>query len=215
VGVGEIPHLCVDRHSPLPRPIYILGMLGNLERVVVYRSDDDGQTWRTAHPGLYEPHATLAFRTCAVRGRELWVSYSPRPPKNNRALFASYLILRGSHDGGVTYDRNMVISDGPQGMFYGLEQMTVTDSGALVVVYYQGFDRGPATLMRAVSTDDGRTWVHTALAQTGMFSTSQDYKQGWVGDYIGLTSAGPWVYLAYGDNSTGSPQVHFTRWPAP
>jgi hypothetical protein len=35
----------------------------------------------------------------------------------------------------------------------------------------------------------------------------------WIGDYIGVTSAGGTLYVAFTDNSTGKGHIHFVRVP--
>jgi hypothetical protein len=75
----------------------------------------------------------------------------------------------------------------------------------LHVVYYEALAAGMlAHLALATSADKGVTWSRTTLvAETGTYTDNAN-STAWLGDYIGLSASGTWVYAIYTDNTTPS-----------
>jgi hypothetical protein len=199
---------CADPASA-SSPVYAVASSGS-GGVFIYKSVDDGTTWGAAGANLVSGGTVFQDSTCAVAApNDVWVLYpfGAMPTQPGFTTPADSVRLAHSTDGAATWATKITISDTNSPDSYLLPQMARSASGHLHAVWYQGPVNGAATFTHAVSTDDGATWMRTAVRMSGTFITDRA-SPSWLGDYIGIFAAGTGIYVDYGDNSAANQRDH-------
>jgi hypothetical protein len=153
--------------------------------------------------------------TCAVHGSDVWIVYGTgqAAPSSATDAPASAVEVVHSASGGATFDAPVTVSDGATGTQYLFPRLARDPSGKLEVVYYQGTTSAPVTLTRATS-DAGGAWSTSSLGGAGTFTLDRTIAS-WLGDMLGLASAGGSAFISYTDNSAGKADVRFVKVAAP
>ena len=190
-------------------PVYAVASSGS-GGIFIYKSVDDGVTWSAPAGNLVSGGTVFQDPTCAVLApSDVWVLYpfGSAPTQPGFTTPGDSVRLAHSTDGAATWATKITISDTASTDKYLLPQMARSAAGHLHAVWYQGVVGSPATLVHAVSTDDGATWMRTAARMTGTFTTDRA-SASWLGDYIGIFAAGTGIYVDYGDNSSTNQRDH-------
>jgi hypothetical protein len=90
-------------------------------------------------------------------------------------------------------------------------------NGHLDVEYYGGaFDGDTNGAVYYVhSVDQGATWGSATLIRRPITLSSAGISDGWLGDYLGVTTSGGSLYTTFTDNSSGVAHVDFAKLPLP
>jgi hypothetical protein len=203
---GNLASPCVDTTRP-GGPIYVVydGVdNSNTQPVRIVRSTDGGRNW--TQPQTIITGAVYQDPSCITRANAVWVSVALGASNPNNAHMtypADTVVVARSSDNGQTW-MPVGVSEGQQGIQYLLPQLTMSQSGKLVITYYQGAQGRAAVLRGAVSLDAGSTWGYADLAPTGFFTGDRD-GTAWLGDYTGLYAVGDLIYVSYTNNSAQCP----------
>ena len=211
-GFANLAFPCTDV-TAAGSPVYVTFTTGG--GIGVRKSIDNGATW-TVVPGVAND-GVFQDPTCAVHApNEVWVLY----PQGTAATMSGFttpadsVVIAHSTDAGGSWATHVTVNDPTSTDKYLLPQLARSTAGHLHAVWYQGMVNMPATLVHAVSTDDGATWTRTTARMTGSFTTNRA-SASWLGDYIGIFAAGSGIYVDYGDNSLANGRTHieFVRFP--
>jgi hypothetical protein len=167
----------------------------------------DGQSF-TEVVGPIAMQSPYGAPWCAAVGTEVWVASgvaTESDPTN-----ASSLALLHSADAGSSFDAASVVamqtSDAPDPFEH--PAIAARAGGQLEVLFYRGTEGGPASVVRA-TTSQGGGWELADVAKLPTISR-QGGTSG-VGDYLGLTAAADGSYAVFGDNSSGRTHIRFSR----
>jgi hypothetical protein len=195
---------CLDPAGGVGTPIYAtyIESTSSAHSVILRKSTDGGQTWRSPASTAVATDAVFEDPTCAAHGQDLWVAYGRGSYSGfdmTHVPTANAIVVVHSGDGGQTWDAPVVASNGVSGTQYQLPQITLAPDGSLTLFYYQGAIAQAATLVRALSAD-GTTWNDSTAAMPGRFLNDRT-GLGWLGDYLGVAYGGTTEWAAFGDNS--------------
>jgi hypothetical protein len=210
---GNLACLCVDASAGPSAPLHVVH-LGPQGTLTLRTSTDQGKTWTL---GGAVTAASVVFQdpTCVAHGSDLWIAYAfggamftPGKDSPGDAVKVVH-----STDGGASFAMPVTVSDGPAGTQYLFPSVVRGASGKLEIVYYQGTDGNAATLTRATSTD-GSAWSTAALGPAGTFTLDLTLAN-WLGEYVGLASAGGSTFVSYTENSEAKDHIGFLEAAAP
>jgi hypothetical protein len=204
---------CTDRAgSSLYAVYYDIAM----RTLTLTSADPNSGTWSTL-PALPVTGAAFQAPRCAARGSHVEVVYatsaSNAPASAFQTASGTQVVLLRSADGGHTFGPPIVVSAGASGTRYLVPAVSITDAGALEVIYYES--RGDqAALVRARSDDGGTRWQRFDLAMPGHYVDDRS-SQSTFGDYVGLETRGGWLFATFADNTAGRSHISFARVQAP
>jgi hypothetical protein len=163
------------------------------------------------------PAVNVVFQdpTCVARGNDLWVAYAsgmfaPSPGMN--APGDAVFVARSTNGGG-TFGTPVSVTGAPGSTQYLFPHLTGTPNGKLDLAFYQGTDAQPAALTRATSAD-GATWATSKIADPGTFTLDRTLAS-WLGDYLGIGSAGGSTFFAFTENSENKAHIGFVKAATP
>jgi len=153
--------------------------------------------------------------TCVADGSDVWISYGlPAPlPVDGLPLLDAVRVAHSIDDGASIASRTDA-HDGAAPL--QLLPQLVFD-GSLHVVYHAGTAEGDplGTLRWTRSIDDGATWSPSESLDCPQTFTGKRTVPTWMGDYVGVTSAGGALHVSYVDNTSGFSHVAALHLPVP
>jgi hypothetical protein len=181
--------------------------------VVLRYSDDDGATWSPAT--VVSPPTAPGLEgelSCAGNGNDVWVAYETHLP--NQGLAASVLVAH-STTGGQTFGAPVDALDTTTSPRAWHSQVALESGGGLDVEYYGGTSSGDprAGVYYVRSADLGASWSKATLIRKPITLLAGWGGVGdkWLGDYLGVTTAGGSLYTTFTDNSSGVAHVDFAK----
>jgi hypothetical protein len=205
---GSLAYPCLDRDLGPTAPLYMVH-LGSGSTVILHKSTDQGKTWAPHDV----PAADVQFQdvTCVAHGNDVWISYASGtasfvPGKNTPA---DQVEVVHSANGGDAFDAPVTVTAGAAGTQYLFPQIARTAGGELAVVYYRGKETETNELVLAKSAD-GTAWTEGVIATPGTFILDRNFAN-WLGDYLGIASAGDSLVFAYGDNTGAKTHIKFMK----
>lgn len=211
-GFGNLGYLCLDATSGPSAPIYLVHLAVGAT-LSLEKSTDEGKTWQSSAV----PAVDVVFQnpTCAVHGNDVWVGYASgmaAPSPSFNAPGDAVFVAR-SPSGGGSFDTPVSVTGAPGTQLYLFPQLIAAPNGKLELVYYEGVDAMPAKLTRATSAD-GATWTRAPLADPGTFTLDRTIAS-WLGDYLGLASAGGSSFVSFTENTENKAHIGFKKVAAP
>lgn len=211
---GFLLYPCVDDTTGRLHVVHwVNGAIGH------HASDDAGKTW-TALVQVSLPSddpATFDDPTCVAEGGKLWVAYGIGkelfdPAESPRAL--RWRIAR-SDDGGQSFASHAFAEDPAAGTHFLHAQLARGDDGRFSLVYYAGGSAvpDPAGSLRLGTSSDGLTWAPSVEAKAPITFLGARPVQNWLGDYVGLATAGGVRHVVYADNASGKSHVRYFAAP--
>jgi hypothetical protein len=187
--------------------------------VMLQYSDDDGATWSPTGTTVVAPIDAAGVPEapfCAGDGGDVWVEYVRRAADCKTCVASSIQVAR-STDGGRTFGAPVDALDATTSFdAAGAWHATLAreSSGNLVVAYYGGGinpgDEGAVYYVR--STDKGASFGKATVIKAPIRLTSGGFG---LGNYLGVATAGGWLYTAYTDNWGNASHVGFARLALP
>jgi hypothetical protein len=184
--------------------------------VVLRFSDDDGATWSPANMTVVAPPTATGIEvehSCAGNGNDVWVAYEL--DATGKGLATSIEVAH-STNGGQTFGAPVDALDLSTSKLAWHSTVVLEANGHLDVEYYGGAfpSDWTAGVYYVHSTDLGATWsTATVLRQpiTLLDSRIGTWADNWLGDYLGVTTAGGYIYTTFTDNSSGVAHVDFAE----
>jgi hypothetical protein len=208
---GSLATLC----AAVDRPRLWIPSFDPMGGIVLYRSDDEGDSWPEAarvRVSLASEAVAAEAPLCLSGGDDLWIAYglAARPLDTGSSALMSSLVLVHSRDGGASFDARHEVRE--EGALLMHPQIVREPSGALDAVYYAGRDEGKTGGLRSTRLDaqGARAASRTVGAPLPFVAQRSDPR--WAGDYFGIAWSDRLV-VAYGDASRGEPHVAFTTLP--
>jgi hypothetical protein len=183
------------------RTVYASWVQNNKTDVVVAKSADFGQSWSLSIAARKDDSDKPAL---AVRGQDVYVAFN----------HGASLWVAASHDGGITFTSNAVLSAKVRWALPG--GATIDPSGNVFIAWagYSPAVKGRVDLYVTRSSDQGKTWAHTLLDRSGKPPACAAYHCGWsyLGAQITIASdAAGTVYALWnsGANDFSPERVYF------
>ena len=190
--------------------------------VVLQYSDDGGATWSAGNTTVVAPATAtgvLDGPSCAGDGMDVWVEYELADPNGT---FASSIQVARSANGGQSFGAPVNAQDMATSAHSWHGAIALESSGELDVEYYGGADEGDpqGSVYYTHSTGGGATWGKAQLIKSPITLTSKSggdigSLSTWLGDYLGVTTAGGVLYTTYTDNASGTAHVAFAKQSVP
>jgi hypothetical protein len=194
---------------------------GGLGSIVVARSDDDGATWLDSNAAFtYQPIGQFQESQYRVgSGMELAYDLSEGPRRGTLyALYAAAdrdeadVYIRASPDDGVTWGEGVLVNTDEAGPHQWMGNLVVAgDSSVHVFFLDKRYDPAHALIdvTHAVSFDGGETWTNERVSTVGFDGDLGVHQEGFpfIGDYLGVASAGNEVWAGFPDASGGGVPV--------
>ena len=211
-GFGNLAYVCVDASAGPTAPLYVVHLAIGAT-ITLEKSTDQGQTWT---PSLV-PAVNVVFQdpTCVARGNDLWVGYASgmsAPSPSTNAPGDAVFVARSTNGGG-TFGAPVSVTGAPGSQLYLFPHLTGTPGGKLEIAYYEGTDGQPAALTKGTSAD-GAAWTTAKIADPGTFTLDRTLAS-WLGDYLGIGSAGGSTFVAFTENTQNKAHIGFVKVAAP
>ena len=179
-------------------------LVEQLRREPIQRQALGEDAFRTT--GSYE---LVVDNTGGPRDGWLYATISEQDAAGNADIYVSR-----SEDGGATWSERVLVTHGAhQPGFQWIPRPHVDAKGTLHLVYLDSSrNAGNDTMLDATwarSTDGGRNWTNAYLTTRAFDGNLGIHQDGgpFIGDYLGIGAAGPWVYMGFPHCGTGRCEI--------